>query len=117
MALFKKKQDNKTDIAPKGEVSERNFSVVGHLLLRQERNTEKTESFKPLGKYAFVVDRAANKSEVKKAVESLYKVKVDKVNIINVLSKPKRLGKSIGRTSSFKKALVTLKTGHKIEGI
>lgn len=66
-------------------------------------------------KYVFVVDSKANKSEVKKAVETRYKVKVQDVNMINMKGKSKRLGQSVGRTPSFKKAIVTLMEGQKIE--
>ncbi|MCX6702859.1 MAG: 50S ribosomal protein L23 [Candidatus Wolfebacteria bacterium] len=67
--------------------------------------------------YVFIVDRRANKSEVKKAIQSLYKVKVSGVNIIEVKGKTKRLGRSVGRTPDYKKAIVTLREGEKIEAL
>lgn len=59
-------------------------------------------------KYAFKVDPRANKTEVKNAVEEIFDVDVAKVNIMNVNGKTKRLGRSVGRTSDYKKAIVTL---------
>ncbi len=67
------------------------------------------------GKYTFHVDRRANKNQVKLAVESAFDVTVDKVNTVNVKSKPKRQGLTRGRTSSWKKAVVKLAGGDRIE--
>lgn len=63
------------------------------------------------------VSRDANKHEIKKAMEELFKVKVEKVAIINVKGKMKRFGRSIGRTSNRKKAIITLKKGQKLDFI
>lgn len=59
-------------------------------------------------KYTFKVAKSANKTQVKHAVEEIFGVNVEKVNIMNVKGKVKRMGKSIGRTSDTKKAIVTL---------
>lgn len=59
-------------------------------------------------KYTFKVMKSANKIEVKKAVEALFGVKVEKVNTISVKGKKKRMGRSEGYTSDWKKAIVTL---------
>ena len=59
-------------------------------------------------KYAFKVAKEANKTEVRKAVEEIFGVDVAKVNIMNVSGKRKRLGRTFGTTSSYKKAIVTL---------
>lgn len=66
-------------------------------------------------KYAFFVDKRANKVEIKKAVEELFEVGVETVNTVNIPGKKKRLGRSVGRTPDRKKAIVTLKEGDKIE--
>ncbi len=63
------------------------------------------------------VSRDANKHEIKKAMEELFKVKVEKVAIINVKGKMKRFGRSVGRTSNRKKAIITLKKGQKLDFI
>ncbi|KAF0177704.1 MAG: large subunit ribosomal protein L23 [Nitrospirae bacterium] len=59
----------------------------------------------------------ANKHEVKQAMEEIFKVKVDKVNIVNVPGKKKRYGKFLGERSGKKKAIVTLKQGEKLDFI
>jgi len=64
---------------------------------------------------AFRVSSRANKAEIKKAVESALKVKVESVNIVNVSGKRKRMGKFEGRKPSWKKGIVTLKAGEKVD--
>jgi len=59
-------------------------------------------------KYTFKVATNANKTEVKKAIEEIFEVQVDKVNIMNVRGKVKRMGKNVGKTAATKKAIVTL---------
>ena len=59
-------------------------------------------------KYTFEVAKNANKIEIKKAVEELFKVKVADVNTVSVKAKPKRLGVHSGYTAAWKKAIVTL---------
>ena len=66
-------------------------------------------------KYHFQVDRRANKVEIAQAVEKLFKVKVTDVRVLNVLGKKKRLGRIMGQKSSWKKAIVTLAEGSRIE--
>lgn len=63
----------------------------------------------------FEVDPRSNKSEIKKAVEKLFKVRVISVHTQNRLGKPKRLGRSVGRRKSWKKAIVTLKEGDRVD--
>lgn len=70
--------------------------------------TEKSYSDVANKKYAFIVKRDANKVEIKKAVEDIFKVKVEKVNTLNYDGKFKVQGRAQGYTSKFKKAYVTL---------
>ncbi|MBA2848521.1 50S ribosomal protein L23 [Thermosulfuriphilus ammonigenes] len=63
----------------------------------------------------FEVARSANKIEIKKAVEEIFKVAVEDVQTIVVKGKPKRLGRFAGRRSTYKKAIVRLAPGHTIE--
>ena len=70
--------------------------------------TEKSMDELQNGKYTFKVAKNANKIEIKKAVEALFGVEVAKVNILNVNGKAKRVGRFEGRTSDWKKAVVTL---------
>jgi len=66
-------------------------------------------------KVAFVVDQNANKIEIRKAVEDKFDVKVDKVATMNMQGKLKRLGRFQGKRSNWKKAVVTLREGFKID--
>jgi len=59
-------------------------------------------------KYTFKVDKNANKTEIKNAIEKIFSVKVEKVNTMNVFGKMKRQGRFVGRTASWKKAIVKL---------
>ena len=72
--------------------------------LREDRNT-----------YLFKVDPRANKLEIRSAISTIFKVDVVDVRTINVLGKHKRLGRTAGRRSSWKKAIVTLKEGQTID--
>lgn len=63
----------------------------------------------------FRVRPEANKVEIKRAVESVFKVKVDKVRTINYLGKTKRVGRTAGRKAAWKKAYVTLAEGQRID--
>ena len=63
----------------------------------------------------FIVHPDANRLQIKQAVETLLKVKVDRVNVMNVVGKVKRLGRFSGKRSDWKKAFVTLKPGEKLE--
>lgn len=75
--------------------------------------TEKSIDGIEIKKYTFKVASDANKQEIKKAVEEIFKVSVDKVNTISVRGHEKRMGKYTGYTSSWKKAIVTLKKDSK----
>ena len=70
--------------------------------------TEQSMADMAENKYTFVVSKKANKTEIKKAVETIFGVNVEKVNTLNYDGKVKRMGRSVGRTSSFKKAVVKL---------
>jgi len=85
-------------------------------IIRAPLLTEKCHDLKEThNQVAFRVDPRANKVEVKAAVEKIFKVKVDCVNIMNVKGKVKRLGRNAGRRSNWKKAVVTLKAGENVE--
>ena len=77
--------------------------------------TEKTSILNTDHQYVFKVFKGANKVEIKKAIERLYGVHVEKVRIIIVPSKERRLGKFEGEKTGFKKAIVRLRQGDKIE--
>jgi large subunit ribosomal protein L23 len=84
-------------------------------ILRTLVRTEKGTMLEAQRKYLFQVAPDANKFEIKKAVEDIYKVKVQDVNTSTVRGKLKTVRREVGRTSSWKKAVVTLKEGQKIE--
>ena len=72
--------------------------------------TEKSNDQLQEGKYTFEVNKKATKVEIAKAVEKLFEVKVLKVNTMNVNGKKKRVGYHVGKTSDWKKAIVTIDT-------
>ena len=75
--------------------------------------TEKSYSEIANKKYVFIVDKKANKTEIKLAIEKLFGVKVDSVNTANCRGKLKRMGRNEGYTPSYKKAIVQLKADSK----
>lgn len=77
-----------------------------------EKGTKLKENF---NQYAFEVYPHVNKIEIRKAVESLFNVKVTRVRTINTLGKEVRVGRNRGRRPDWKKAIVTLAAGNKIE--
>ena len=77
--------------------------------------TEKSIGLMENNKYVFKVALSANKIEIKKAVEEIFKVKVVDVNTVRVKGKEKRMGRSVGRTSDYKKAIGQLAEGDSIE--
>lgn len=77
--------------------------------------TEKSAIAESKNKYSFVVSRNANKNQVREAVAEIYGVKAVKVNIVNTDGRPMRFGRSMGRRSDYKKAIVTLPAGSTID--
>lgn len=75
--------------------------------------TEKSMDDAQNRKYTFKVAKTANKTEIKQALEEIFGIEIEKVNVMNVKGKVKRMGRSIGRTPDSKKAIVTLKEGSK----
>ncbi|MDD5681598.1 MAG: 50S ribosomal protein L23 [Candidatus Omnitrophica bacterium] len=84
-------------------------------VLKSILHTEKSAMMSPQNKYLFWVDKYANKIEIKNAVETIYKVKVTKVNTEMARGKNKRVRYAAGKTPDWKKAIVMLKSGDKIE--
>lgn len=87
------------------------YDIILHPLVT-ERSTDLREG---MNKVVFLVNPHANKHQVKRAVEETLKVKVEKVNIINVGGKKTRLGRFEGKKPDRKKAVVTLKKGEKLQ--
>jgi len=84
-------------------------------VLRHPSITEKDTMLQAQGKYAFAVAKESNKQQIKQAVETAFKVKVTAVNVMTVPGKRRRVGRRMVLTPSWKKAIVTLKPGEKIE--
>ena len=84
-------------------------------ILIRPKITERTTELMAEGKYVFVVDKRANKIQIADAVEEVFKVKVEKVNTVNVKGKTKRMGRTQGKRPNYKKAIVKLAPGETIE--
>lgn len=87
------------------------YHVIKRALITEKSAIAKDET----NKYTLEVDPGANKIEIATAVEKLFKVKVLNVRVMNVAGKKKRVGKIVGRKRSWKKAIVTLLPGSRIE--
>ncbi|MFA6414037.1 MAG: 50S ribosomal protein L23 [Syntrophales bacterium] len=87
------------------------YKIIRKALVTEKSTIAKDEA----NKYFFEVDRRANKIEISNAVEKLFKVKVLNVAVMNVPGKKKRQGKILGEKPSWKKAVVTLAPGSRIE--
>ena len=77
--------------------------------------TEHTTDLMQDGKFVFVVDKRANKIQIAQAVKEIFNVTVEDVNTVNVKGKTKRRGRTVGKTASYKKAIVKLAAGETIE--
>lgn len=85
--------------------------VIRRPLITEKSTRQKEEG----GQYVFEVHRDANKIEIQSAIERLFKVKVLQVRTSNVMGKIKRLGKRYGKRPDWKKAIITLKEGDRID--
>ncbi len=95
-------------------IPEEKASLVNKIL-QKPLISEAVMRAQELGKYTFMVDRKASKKEIALAVEAMYKVTVEKVNIMNYKGKSKFFRGKKGRTNAYKKAIVTLKKGEEIK--
>jgi len=85
-------------------------------LIKRPWITEKSTALSAKGKYVFLVSAGATKPEIKKAVKEVYKVDAISVNVVNRLPKRKRFGGAMkGSSGGYRKAVVTLKAGQKID--
>ncbi|MBI4049866.1 MAG: 50S ribosomal protein L23 [Candidatus Doudnabacteria bacterium] len=128
MGIFGKKtkpEETKTAEEIKPEVS-RSASAstkadkkarTGKQVLVRPLLSEKATRLAAAGQYVFAVMRGSNKPEIKKDIERLYSVHVESVNIVNMPGKKRRYGKSQGKTSEWRKAVIKVRAGEKIPGI
>jgi large subunit ribosomal protein L23 len=86
-----------------------------HQIIIRPLITEKNTNLMSLNKYSFEVDRSANKMQIKVAIESIFSVSVTAVHTLNVRGKLRRRGQRFGYTADWKKAIVTLAEGDRIE--
>ncbi len=100
---------------PKKKVKPKKNIEIIYKSLKGPHITEKATDLAKQNQYVFKVFPRTNKIEIKKAIESLYGVDVISVNIINIPRKQKRLGKIKGFKPGFKKAIIKIKQGQKIE--
>ncbi|HZT09321.1 MAG TPA: 50S ribosomal protein L23 [Chloroflexota bacterium] len=84
-------------------------------VLRRPVITEKSTMLGGNSQYVFEVARDANKIEIKRAVEEVFKVRVRAVNVLHMRGKMRRMGRTQGMTSPWKKAVVSLESGQRIE--
>ena len=87
------------------------YSVIKKPLVTEKSTISRDEG----NKYIFEVDKRANKIEIAKAVEKIFKVKVMEVRTMNMIGKKKRMGRVLGQKNDWKKAIVTLAEGSTIE--
>ena len=87
--------------------------MLAHDIIRRPIITEQSMDQVAERKFTFEVAKGANKIEIKKAIEEIFKVQVEKVTTINYIGKPKRQGVFAGKRADWKKAVVKLKEGSK----
>ncbi len=106
----KKETASKVKKASKDKMPNRYFDLI-----RRPHISEKTFNLSKEGQYVFIVSERSNKSEIKKAIESLYGVSVVSVNAISVPSKPKMFKGKPSVKSGYRKAIVKLAKGQSID--
>lgn len=87
------------------------YQIIRRPLISEKGTALKDEN----NQLVFEVEKSANKSEIKKAVEKLFKVTVTEVRTQNRTGKPKRLGRFVGKRKDWKKAIITLKEGDRVD--
>jgi large subunit ribosomal protein L23 len=84
------------------------MKMTSHDIIRKPVITEKTMAAMAENKYTFIVHITSNKSQIKRAVEEVFGVKVDNVQTLRTMGKTKRMGVHVGKRPDFKKAIITL---------
>jgi large subunit ribosomal protein L23 len=128
MALFAKKtkEDKETKrevkiskvnpVKKQGEKESRTgISKITDDIILEPWITEKSHGLMATNKYVFQIHSKVDKKKVKRAIQTMYNVKVNNVNIINIPSKKRTYGRFKGKKSGYKKAVVTLKDGDRID--
>jgi large subunit ribosomal protein L23 len=89
--------------------------MANKTLVKKPIITEKASNLSSFNQYVFLVEKTATGPEVKKAIEATYKVKVATVRTLNLPSKMKRIGRNLFERPGYRKAIVTLKKGEKLD--
>lgn len=110
-----KKIEKKVETRPVIKKLRKKASGIAYRVLSSAHVTEKATGLEAEDKYVFKVLPKANKTEIKKAIENLYGVEVINVRIINIPRKQIRLGKQKGWRKGYKKAIIRIKKGQRIE--
>lgn len=87
--------------------------MIAYDIIKRPVISEKSMGMTGDKKYTFIVDKNADKLQIKAAIEEIFEVKVEKVNTMNYDGRKKRVGKYVGKTASFKKAIVQLSESSK----
>ncbi len=117
MALKNFLKKDKKDEPQKSEAPQEVFGKRSEAfrILKEPHISEKSTKLSEENRYVFKVFPKANKKQIKKAIKDVYKVKVLNVNIVNIPSKKRRLGRIEGKKRGYKKAIVRIKKGQTIE--
>ena len=110
-----KKEKPKAAGVKKHKIEKKEFSSAWRALqhpLVTEKSTNLSVNY---NQYVFKVDKSTNKNQVRQAIQDLYGVKVERVNILKVRPKEKKVGRYVGHTAGYKKAMVLLAAGEKID--
>ena len=110
-----KKIEKKPEVKPGKKKIERRLKVEAWRVLKEPHVTEKSTDLAKRNQYVFRVHSQTNKTEIKEVIEDLYRVDVVTVRIVNIPSKNRRLGKTEGWRKGYKKAIISVKKGQKIE--
>ena len=113
----KKAEEPKKDRPVEAGKNEIKGNAFSYKMIKSPHVSEKASNISALGQYIFRVFDDTNKIEIKKAIEKLYNVTVQKVNVIYVPSKERQVGRHKGEKKGYKKAIITLRKGQTIEVI
>ena len=91
------------------------MKLLNHDIIIRPVISEKSSRLMEKNQYTFEVHPRANKIQIRNAIQEIFKVKVEKVHTIKVHSKPKRMGMFVGKSRSWKKAIVSVQQGQRID--
>jgi large subunit ribosomal protein L23 len=114
VSLEKEKEEKKTKNKTEHKVKLSDQSTAFKVLVKP-LVTEKSAVAESKNKYSFVVAGSANKNQIKKAIEEIYGVKPARINVLITEGRPARFGRTAGRRSDYKKAVITLPAGKSID--